>query len=49
MFDFINENAPEEPKTTLVINIYDFVINTYTKLAPYWNSIYHKLKCHASV
>ena len=45
MFDFTNENVPEELKTILSsTDLY-----THMKLAPQWYSTYQKLKRHASV
>ena len=45
MFDFINENVPEELKTILSLT----QLFTHMKLAPQWYSTYQKLKRHASV
>ena len=45
MFDFTNENVPEELKKILSsTDLY-----THLKLAPQWYSTYQKLKRHASV
>ena len=45
MFDFINENVPEELKTILSLT----QLFTHMKLAPQWYSTYQKLKRHALV
>ena len=45
MFDFINENVPEELKTIFSLT----QLFTHMKLAPQWYSTYQKLKRHASV
>ena len=47
MFDFINENAPEELKKKTFLSLTD--LYTHMKLAPQWYFTYEKLKRHASV